>query len=101
MPIADMAIETKYETCLTAIYSAFGGYSLSIENDILKATSYLNDAAKYAQETRDNYCLWMAHLVLGDAHRFDCQFEKSLDYFKSNVINLADRFVSREEFADG
>jgi predicted ATPase/class 3 adenylate cyclase len=89
-PIVDLAQELNYQKRLPMIYAAIGSYSFMIEEDKQKGFQYFNEALKIAEETEDYPSIYFANLHLGHAsHLFNCEFEKSLEFFKRCLNFLA------------
>ncbi|UCF85601.1 MAG: AAA family ATPase, partial [Desulfobacteraceae bacterium] len=82
-PIVNLAQELNYQKRLPMIYAAIGSYSFMVEEDKQKGFQYFTETLKIAEETRNYPSIYFANLHLAHAsHMFNCEFEKSLEFFK-------------------
>ena len=84
-PIADLALELNYQKRLPIIYTVLGTFSQWVEEDYPKAFRYLEQALKISEEVNDDTSLWFASFFLGIARSLNCEFERSLEYFRKSL----------------
>jgi class 3 adenylate cyclase/tetratricopeptide (TPR) repeat protein len=85
-PILDSALELNYQGRLPGIYTAIGLHSLWVEEDNSKGFQYLNEAFRISEKVEDHMSsympLWFASYYLVANSAWNCEFEKSLEYYK-------------------
>ncbi len=84
-PIADLALRLNYRRGLPSIYTAVGSYLLFVEEDYPQGMEYLHQALEFSEEGKDYFSLWNACYLLGTALSWNCEFQKSLDYFQKSL----------------
>ncbi len=84
-PIADLALRINYRRGLPSIYTAIGSYLLFVEEDYVQGMEYMVQALEFSEETKDFFSLWNACYILGTALSWNCDFQKSLDYFQKSL----------------
>jgi len=84
-PIADLALRLNYRRGLPSIYTAIGSYLLFVEEDYPQGIEYLYQALEFSEEVKDFFSLWNACYLLGTALSWNCEFQKSLDYFQKSL----------------
>jgi class 3 adenylate cyclase/tetratricopeptide (TPR) repeat protein/ribosomal protein L40E len=88
-PIIDLAIKHDYKKRLCQIYPILGSYYLFVEENYPEGIKVLEEALKM-EEIRDNVASVLAINGLGSALGWNCEFERSADYFKKAIdINVA------------
>ncbi len=84
-PIVDLALRLNYRRGLPPIYIAVGSYLLFVEEDYPQGMEYLYQALEFSEEVKDYFSLWNACYILGTALSWNCEFQKSLDYFQKSL----------------
>ncbi len=84
-PIADLALRINYRRGLPSIYTAIGSYLLFVEEDYVQGMEYMVQALEFSEETKDFFSLWNACYIMGTALSWNCDFQKSLDYFQKSL----------------
>ena len=91
-PIADLALRIKYRRGLPSIYTAIGSYLLFVEEDHVQGMEYMVQALEFSEEAKDFFSLWNVCYIMGTALSWNCDFQKSLDYFQKSLdLSLAAR----------
>jgi class 3 adenylate cyclase/tetratricopeptide (TPR) repeat protein len=91
-PIIDSAIRHKYKRRLCQIYTILGSYHLLVEDNYPGAFKALEEALKISEEMKDIVGLVFASYWYGVALGWNCEFEKSANYFQRILdINIAGR----------
>ena len=89
-PVVNAALRLGYKRRISNIYSIIGANSIYVDENFTKASKYLEDALKIAEELKDNLSLVMAVLYLGVDAALRCEFEKALYYYEKTLkINEA------------
>jgi class 3 adenylate cyclase/tetratricopeptide (TPR) repeat protein len=89
-PITDLALRLNYRRGLPSIYTAVGSYLLFVEEDYPQGMENLYQALEVSEEMKDFFSLWNACYLLGTALSWNCEFQKSLDYFQKSLdLSLA------------
>jgi class 3 adenylate cyclase/tetratricopeptide (TPR) repeat protein len=89
-PIADLALRINYRRGLPSIYTAIGSYLLFVEEDHVQGMEYMIQALEFSEEAKDYFSLWNVCYILGTALSWNCDFQKSLDYFQKSLdLSLA------------
>jgi len=84
-PIADLALELKYQKRLPIIYTVMGTFSQWVEEDYSQAFRYLDQTFKISEKVNDDTSLWFASFFLGIARSMNCEFEKGIAYFQKSL----------------
>jgi class 3 adenylate cyclase/tetratricopeptide (TPR) repeat protein len=91
-PIIDLAIKHNYKRRLCQIYTILGSYHLLVEDNYPGAFKALEEALKISEEMKDIVGLVFASYWYGVALGWNCEFEKSANYFQRILdINMAGR----------
>jgi len=89
-PIIDLAIKHNYRGRLCQIYSILGPYHFIVEENYPEAFKTFEQALKISEEVKDIVSLVFASLWYACALGFNCEFEKSTNYFRKGLdINVA------------
>jgi class 3 adenylate cyclase/tetratricopeptide (TPR) repeat protein/ribosomal protein L40E len=89
-PIIDLAIKRDYKRRLCQIYTILGTYHFFVEENFPEAFKVLEEALKISGEVRDIVSLVLASHWFGLALSWNCEFERSENYFKKVLdINMA------------
>jgi len=89
-PIIDLAVRRKYKRRLCQIYTILGPYYYNVEEDFPRAFKALEEALKLSEEVKDFVSLVFASYWYGCALGFNCEFERSEQYFQRALdINVA------------
>ncbi len=80
--LPDIAIHLNYEKRLPGIYMPIGLYNLWYEENYSKSYGYLNQVLQISEKTGDFFSLWLTCYNLGWCLSWNCEFVKSLEYFK-------------------
>ncbi|UCF82085.1 MAG: AAA family ATPase [Desulfobacteraceae bacterium] len=81
-PVADLALELKYQKKLPAIYTAMALYHLWVEENYSKGFQYSNEAINISEKVKDYVSLYSACYYLGITLCWNCAFEEALWYLK-------------------
>jgi tetratricopeptide (TPR) repeat protein len=91
-PIIDSAIKHNYKRRLCQIYTILGSYHLLVEDNYPGAFKALEEALEISEEMKDIVGLVFASYWYGVASGWNCEFEKSANYFQRILdINMAGR----------
>ncbi len=91
-PIINLAIKYNYNKRLCQIYAILGTYHFFVEENYVEASRALGEALKTSEEVKDNLTSVLASFWFGAALGWDCEFEKSANYFQRGLdINLASK----------
>ena len=89
-PIIDLAIKHDYKRRLSQIYTILGTYHCFVEENYPEASKALEKAFKISEEVKDIVTSVLANFWLGCALGFNCEFERSTNYFQRAIdVNLA------------
>jgi tetratricopeptide (TPR) repeat protein len=89
-PIIDLAIEHNHKRRLCQIYGILGTYHFFVKENFSETFKVLEEALKISEEVQDIVSLVLSSFWLGCALGFNCEFEKSANYFQKALdINLA------------
>ena len=89
-PIIDLAIKHDYKRRLSQIYTILGTYHCFVEENYPEASKALEKAFKISEEVKDIITSVLANFWLGCALGFNCEFERSTNYFQRAIdVNLA------------
>jgi len=89
-PIVDLAVRYNYKRRLGQIYLILGSYHSWVEENQSEAIRVLEEVLKSASETQDPITYVLGGFYLGYAYAFNCEFQKSVDYFQGVIdINIA------------
>jgi len=89
-PIIDLAIRHNYKKRLSQIYTILGPYHFIVEENYPEAFKTFEQALKISEEVKDIVSLVLASSWYASALGFNCEFEKSTNYFQKNLdINVA------------
>ena len=88
--IIDLALKYNYKKRLCQIYSIMGCYYCFVEENYSEAFKTLEEALTISEEVKDLLTLALASFWFGAALGWNCEFEKSANYFQRTLdINLA------------
>jgi len=91
-PVINLAIKYNYKKRLCQIYAILGTYHFFVEENYVEASRALGKALKTSEEVKDNLTSVLASFWFGAALGWDCEFEKSANYFQRGLdINLASK----------
>ena len=91
-PIINLAIKYNYKKRLCQIYSILGTYHFFVEENYAEASRALGKALKTSEEVNDTLTSVLASFWFGAALAWDCEFEKSINYFQRALdLNLASK----------
>ena len=85
-PIADVALQMKYEKLLPVIYTALGAYQIWYEEDHPKGVQYLNEVLRFYERMPKDLPYFFITWNLGWFFSWDCQFAKGREYFEMGLI---------------
>jgi len=89
-PIIDLAIKYNYKRRLCQIYTILGTYHLFVEDNYPETFKALEQALKISEEVKDIVSLVLASYWFGFALGWNCEFERSANYFQRALdINVA------------
>jgi len=89
-PIIDLAIKHDYKKRLCQIYTILGSYYWFAEDNYPETFKVLERAFKISEEVKDSISLVLASYWYACALGWNCEFEKSKDYFQKALdINVA------------
>jgi tetratricopeptide (TPR) repeat protein len=89
-PIIDLAIKHDYKKRLCQIYTILGSYYWFVEDNYPETFKALEQAFKISEEVKDIISLVLASYWYACALGWNCEFERSTDYFKKALdINVA------------
>ncbi len=89
-PIIHLAISHNYKRRLSQIYTILGTYHCFVEENYPEASKALEKAFKISEEAKDIVTSVLANFWLGCALGFNCEFERSTNYFQRAIdVNLA------------
>jgi class 3 adenylate cyclase/tetratricopeptide (TPR) repeat protein/DNA-directed RNA polymerase subunit RPC12/RpoP len=89
-PIIDLAIRHNYKKRLSQIYTILGPYHFIVEENYPEAFKTFEQALKISEEVKDIVSLVLASSWYASALGFNCEFEKSTNYFQKSLdINVA------------
>jgi class 3 adenylate cyclase/tetratricopeptide (TPR) repeat protein len=89
-PIIDLAIRHNYKERLSKIYANLGAYNFIVEENYPEAFKTFEQALKISEEVKDIVSLIVASAYYACALGFNCEFEKSTNYFQKVLdINVA------------
>jgi class 3 adenylate cyclase/tetratricopeptide (TPR) repeat protein len=81
-PIIDLAIKRDYKRRLCQIYTILGAYYWFVEENYPETFKALERALKISEEVKDIVSLVLASYWFGCASGWNCEFEKSANYFQ-------------------
>jgi tetratricopeptide (TPR) repeat protein len=89
-PIIDLAVKHDYKKRLCQIYTILGTYHLFVEDNYPEAFKALEKALKISEQVKDIVSLVLASFWYACALGWNCEFEKSANYFQKALdINAA------------
>jgi len=89
-PITELALNRNYKKRISQIYCILGSSKSAVDEDLPKASEYLNKALKTGEESNDLPSLILSNAVMGGCLYINCDFGKSLQYWnKALEINVA------------
>ena len=89
-PVIDLARKHNYKKRVCQIYTIMGPYYCYVEGNYPETFKVLQEALKISEEVKDILTSVLASFWLGASLSWNCEFEKSANYFQSALnINLA------------
>ncbi len=89
-PIIELAIRRDYKRRLCQIYSILGSYYWFVEDNYPETFKALEEALRISEEVGDVVSLVLTSFWLGGALGWNCEFERSANYFqRAHDINVA------------
>jgi tetratricopeptide (TPR) repeat protein len=83
-PILDAAIKTNYRKRLGQIYTTLGSYYTSVEEDLPRAFTSLDEALEISREVKDVVSELYTNFWLSVFLCLDCNFAKALVHYQRN-----------------